>query len=213
MIYYFSLLVSFRLVSGLYFELKEFESIHFIEDIPESTTVVGNYICELKNIKSGDVKISRPGSCMLVQVYDPSENLVLSKTYGDSGKFYFQSNAAGEHFISVSLPLELKYESSVASRIHLNIVTGEESVDYMKIMEREKLNNLEIKYRRLIEQLKDIQKEQNYQRLRESRFRRVSENISYLVLTFAWGQIILLVIITVIQTKHLKHFFLHKKLL
>lgn len=206
------LLFIFPIITGLYFELSDFEKIHFIKDIPESTMVVGDYMCELKIKRTGSVKISSPGACVHVQIYNPNQKLIFSKFYGGKGKFSFQSHLSGEYYIDISLPPGLKYDDNIASRIHLRIRSGEESIDYVYMMKMEKLNALEMTYRQLIEQVKDIRKEQSYQREREVHFREMSEHISTCVFTFAISELCLFIIVSMLQTRHLKSFFKQKKL-
>lgn len=201
-----------KLTYGLYFELEGFEKVQFIKDVPESTIILGHYICELRNLSSNKIKASPPGTCVHIQTFDPNRKLILSKIYGGKGSFSFLAHISGEHFISISLPVELKYESGVIARIHLDVVSGEQSLDFLKIKQQEKLSDLEMKYRQLLEQIRDVQKEQDYQRLRETHFRRTSENTNLCVIAFAILQTCLLIVVRILQTKHLKRFFKQKKL-
>ena len=52
---------------------------------------------------------------------------------------------------------------------------GESAQDYQKIASNEKLTQLQLRVRQLQDQVIQIQKEQNYQRFREERFRATSE--------------------------------------
>lgn len=52
---------------------------------------------------------------------------------------------------------------------------GESTNDYKKIASSEKLTQLQLRVRQLMDQVTQIQKEQNYQRFREERFRSTSE--------------------------------------
>lgn len=54
---------------------------------------------------------------------------------------------------------------------------GESANDYKKIATNEKLTQLQLRVRQLMDQVTQIQKEQNYQRFREERFRSTSEYV------------------------------------
>lgn len=52
-----------------------------------------------------------------------------------------------------------------SQRVHLNIDVGEHANDYKQIQAKEKLSELQLRVRQLIEQVEQITKEQNYQRV------------------------------------------------
>lgn len=214
MIFFICFLLSLDVTYCLYFELADYERLKFIVDVPKSTKVLGNYTCQIKKRSSNVIRISSPGSCFNVQVYDPTRKEIFSKWYGGTGNFVFQSHLSGEHVLVVSPPRELQFEyDDAVARIHLQLVSGEESLGFQKIKKNEHLSSIETALRQLIEQIKDIQKEQDYQRYRETVYRRLSENISISVISFTGAQICLLIIVITLQTKHLKCFFKHEKLI
>lgn len=47
---------------------------------------------------------------------------------------------------------------------------------YAQVAAKDKLNELQLRIRQLLDQVEQITKEQNYQRYREERFRQTSEN-------------------------------------
>lgn len=53
-------------------------------------------------------------------------------------------------------------------RVHLDISIGEHAVDYGQIAAKEKLNQLQLRIRQLLDQIDQITKEQAYQRVRQS---------------------------------------------
>lgn len=50
-------------------------------------------------------------------------------------------------------------------RVHLDIQVGEHANDYAEIAAKDKLSELQLRVRQLVEQVDQIQKEQNYQRV------------------------------------------------
>jgi len=97
-------------------------------------------------------------------------------------------------------------------RVHLGIHVGENANDYREIASKDKLSDLQLRVRQLLDQVEQISKEQNYQRTREERFRETSESTNQRVLWWAIAQTVILVITGLWQMKHLKGFFEAKKL-
>jgi len=50
-------------------------------------------------------------------------------------------------------------------RVHLDIQVGEHAVDYSQIQAKDKLSELQLRIRQLLDQVEQITKEQNYQRV------------------------------------------------
>lgn len=115
-------------------------------------------------------------------------------------------------------------------RVHLDISIGEHAVDYAQIAAKEKLSELQLRIRQLLDQIGQITKEQAYQRVRETlhctnwnlntffvqvreeRFRQVSDSTNARVLWWSLGQSIVLILMGIWQMRHLKSFFEAKKL-
>lgn len=55
---------------------------------------------------------------------------------------------------------------SALQRVHLDIQVGEHTNNYPEIAARDKLTELQLRARQLLDQVEQIQKEQNYQRVR-----------------------------------------------
>lgn len=51
-------------------------------------------------------------------------------------------------------------------RVHLDIQVGEHTNNYPEIAAKDKLTELQLRARQLLDQVEQIQKEQNYQRVR-----------------------------------------------
>ena len=64
------------------------------------------------------------------------------------------------HTLSLSL--------SLLQRVHLDIQIGEQAVNYPEVAAREKLGELQLRIRQLLDQIEQISKEQVYQRVRQS---------------------------------------------
>ncbi|EGT50131.1 hypothetical protein CAEBREN_15765 [Caenorhabditis brenneri] len=196
--------------NSLYFHIAETEKKCFIEEIPDETMVTGNYKVQLfdPNTKGyGDY----PNIGMHVEVKDPEDKVILSKLYTAEGRFTFTSNTPGEHVICI-------YSNSTAwfngaqLRVHLDIQAGEHAQDYAQIAQKDKLNELQLRIRQLLDQVDQITKEQNYQRYREERFRQTSESTNSRVFYWSIAQVVVLAITGAWQMRHLRGFFEAKKL-
>ncbi|KAG8194894.1 hypothetical protein JTE90_029185 [Oedothorax gibbosus] len=197
--------------SALYFHISETERKCFIEEIPDETMVVGNYKCELHDPKTGGFMPSSPGIGMHVEIRDPNEKIILSKVYSSEGKFSFTSSSPGEHVICL-YSNTTKWFSGSQLRVHLDIQVGEHAVDYGHVAQKEKLTELQLRLRQLLDQVEQISKEQNYQRYREERFRQTSESTNQRVLYWSVSQTVILLLMGFWQMRHLKSFFQAKKL-
>jgi hypothetical protein len=49
--------------------------------------------------------------------------------------------------------------------VHLDISVGEHAVDYQQVQAKDKLSELQLRIRQLLDQVEQITKEQNYQRV------------------------------------------------
>ncbi|KAI6189470.1 Transmembrane emp24 domain-containing protein eca [Aphelenchoides bicaudatus] len=190
--------------SSLYFHIAETERKCFIEEIPDETMVIGNYKVQLydPNTKGyGDY----PNIGMHVEVKDPDEKVILSKLYTYEGRFTFTSHTPGEHLICL-------YSNSTAWFSGAQLRLESTLQDYAQVAAKDKLNELQLRIRQLLDQVEQITKEQNYQRYREERFRQTSESTNSRVLWWSVIQTVVLLVAGAWQMRHLKGFFEAKKL-
>ena len=54
--------------------------------------------------------------------------------------------------------------------MHLDIQVGEHAIDYANVAQKEKLSELQLRVRQLLDQVEQITKEQNYQRVSTIKF-------------------------------------------
>ncbi|KAI0211856.1 Transmembrane emp24 domain-containing protein eca [Lamellibrachia satsuma] len=166
----FILLCLCTAVSGLYFHIAETEKKCFIEEIPDDTIVVGHYKVEIFDKAQNQYLPTVAGLGMHVEVKDPDEKVVLSRTYAADGRFTFTSHVSGEHVICLHSNSSAWFGGGQL-RVHLDIQVGEHAVDYQQVAAKDKLTELQLRIRQLLDQVEMITKEQNYQR-------RVHLNIS-----------------------------------
>jgi len=201
----------FEFGHALYFHIGETERKCFIEEIPDETNVIVNYKVELYDPRSGGYMPSSPGIGMHVEVRDPDDKMLLSRVYSSEGKISFTSHTPGEHVICMYSNSSAWFSGSQL-RVHLDIQVGEHAVNYGEVVQKEKLSELQLRIRQLLDQVEQITKEQNYQRYREERFRQTSESTNSRVLWWSVTQTAVLLAMGAWQMKHLKGFFEAKKL-
>lgn len=199
--------------SSLYFHMGETEKKCFIEEIPDETMITGKYRTQLYDDSLNDFMPASPGIGMHVEVTDPDNKIVLSKFYASEGRFTFTSHTPGEHHICLhSNSTKWSLFAGGKLRIHLELLVGEHANDYAQIAAKDKLTELQLRMRQLLDQVDQITKEQAYQRYREERFRQTSESTNQRVLWWALLQTLVLLATGFWQMRHLKGFFEAKKL-
>uniref|UniRef100_A0A672G1E8 GOLD domain-containing protein n=1 Tax=Salarias fasciatus TaxID=181472 RepID=A0A672G1E8_SALFA len=150
-----ALLVSvyLSLASCLQFFLEEGKQKCFIHDVAEDIELVGE--CEVVNNAAGAAGF-----------------LDVPLRFLSDRRFRFRSKKDGEHQLCLRSGSRL-----VSGKLDLTVATGEKTVNYTAVAEQERLTELQLRVWQLAEQLLQIQKEQNYQRVREEkRFRQISHN-------------------------------------
>ncbi|XP_065827665.1 transmembrane emp24 domain-containing protein 4-like [Oscarella lobularis] len=208
---FLTLLILLTPSGGLYFHIPETAKKCFIEEVPDETMVVGKYKIQAYDDRIGDYLPSSPGIGMHVEVKDPADKIVLSKFYAAEGRFAFTSHSPGEHTICLHSN-STRWFGGQKLRIHFDIQVGEHANDYPQIRAKDRLTELQLRVRQLLDQVEQITKEQSYQRYREERFRLTSDSTNSRVLYWALIQLVVLVAIGLWQMRHLKKFFEAKKL-
>lgn len=107
---------------------------------------------------------SSPGIGMHVEVRDPDDRIILSRIYSSDGKISFTSHSPGEHIICMYSNSTAWFSGSQL-RVHLEILAGDHAIDYAHVAQKEKMSELQLRIRQLLDQVEQITKEQNYQRV------------------------------------------------
>ncbi|NXR84393.1 TMD11 protein, partial [Pycnonotus jocosus] len=199
------------------FHIGEREEKCIIEDIPSDTLVVGNYKVQRWDIHKHEFLESAPGLGMFVTVTSPSDisklQVLLSKLYGPQGTFSFTSYLSGEHIICFqSNSTRFAVTAGSKLRMHLDIRVGEHFLDESAIRAKDKVDEVSVRLEHLIEQIYHVTREQDYEREREEKFRKTSEETNSNILWWAIVQTLILISIGIWQIKSLRDFFISKKL-
>lgn len=205
----FALLLLTRATSALYFYLEPDVPKCFLEELPNDTVVVGHYMTE-----EWDTSLQRfvvkDDMGIHISVREVKDDHVVTSSRGPpEGKFAFTSHEAGDHRICMLAKFDSR--QAVQVRMHLDIVIGDAKPDNSH-KDKSHVNDLAQRVRDLNAKLRDIRKEQQYQREREAQFRDLSELTNSRAMWWSSLQLVTLVGACVWQLRHLRGFFEDKKL-
>lgn len=110
------------------------------------------------------VRISYNLTLLYILICTPFKQLIEIISFIHSGRISFTSHTPGEHVICMYSNSTAWFSGSQL-RVHLDIQVGEHAVDYANIAQKEKLTELQLRIRQLLDQVSAITKEQNYQRV------------------------------------------------
>lgn len=198
------------LAAAMYFDLGEQEERCIIEEIPIDTLVTGYFL--LEPWEQTKPKNS-PHLGVTVTVRDPNHEVQMTKRYGKYSKFTFTAHESGQHYFCFQTNSS-RFSVFVREKLklHLDIQMGEHIINHHTKKTKDSMQNLEETLYHLIDQAILITRHQEYQREKEERFRRVSEDTYSKVLWWALVQTTLLLSVGFWQIKRLKDFFISKKL-
>ncbi|XP_041127785.1 transmembrane emp24 domain-containing protein 11 [Polyodon spathula] len=201
------------LSSAMFFHMGEKEEKCIIEDIPSDIIVTGYFKMELWDVSSQGFQNSAPNLGMTVTVRHPDSEILMTKKYDLEGKFTFKSESSGQHFICLeSNSPRLAVFAGDKLRVHLDIQVGEHRLDETASQAQDTVKDVKYTMIQLIEQVKYISSQQNYQREREENFRQTSQDTNSSVFWWALVQTIMLITVGIWQMKQMKDFLIEKKL-
>ncbi|XP_042593681.1 transmembrane emp24 domain-containing protein 11 [Cyprinus carpio] len=204
------LLASCVIAPAMYFDLGEQEEKCIIEEIPEDTLVSGVFLLEYWDENK---KANIPHLGLTVTVRDPNHAVVLLKRFGRYGKFTFKSDASGQHFLCMqSNSTRFSVFAGDRLKVHLDVQMGEHTIDPNAAKAKDTMKTMEYSLQHLIDQMRYISRQQNFQREREEKFRQMSEKTNGNVLWWAIIQTSILLSVGIWQIKNLKNFLIEKKL-
>ncbi|XP_073676076.1 transmembrane emp24 domain-containing protein 11 [Garra rufa] len=205
------LLASFVILApAMYFDLGEQEEKCIIEEIPEDTLVSGIFLLEhWDENKKGNIRHLG----LTVTVRDPNHAVILLKRFGKHGKFTFTSHASGQHFVCMqSNSTRFSVFAGDRLKVHLDVQMGKHTIDPNADKTKDTMKAMENNLQHLIDQMRYISRQQNFQREREEKFRQMSEETNGNVLWWAIIQTSILLSVGIWQMKNLKNFLIEKKL-
>eukprot|EP00343_Euplotes_focardii_P010313 CAMPEP_0205827260 /NCGR_PEP_ID=MMETSP0206-20130828/31408_1 /ASSEMBLY_ACC=CAM_ASM_000279 /TAXON_ID=36767 /ORGANISM="Euplotes focardii, Strain TN1" /LENGTH=224 /DNA_ID=CAMNT_0053128001 /DNA_START=93 /DNA_END=767 /DNA_ORIENTATION=+ len=202
---------------GLFFYLKEGQSKCFIEDLPASTLVVGEFAgSDIEATPTGEHQPRKDAAAqplaLSVVVKEPDGGILVDNIYPASGRVAFTSRIAGEHVVCFKTS-STRWFGAGSVKLELDLQTGADAMnDYDDIKQMEQLTELEVAVRRLNDRVVELRRGQSFFRNREELLRNSSELANTNVMWFSFLQTLILVVSGVWQIQHLKGFFKAKKM-
>ncbi|KAH8294833.1 hypothetical protein KR018_003506 [Drosophila ironensis] len=185
-------------VHGLYFYMAPKGYRCFFQGIPDDTSVMVKFKTEKSELSANNFIRPRTGYRIYVEVRDSDDKMLVTRDCGNEGEIRFTALHQGEHEICFHT------NSNSTLRLHLDIRVGAKAIDYKEILQKNRMDEMGLRVRQLLDQADQIQKQQNYQRYREQNFRQTNYEIYYHIMFWTWIQISLLVFIWTIQSTQLR---------
>ncbi|XP_043653534.1 transmembrane emp24 domain-containing protein eca-like [Drosophila teissieri] len=183
---------------GLYFTMRETVQKCFIQTTPDETDVLVHYAFEVEDSSSGGFMPAPPGLGMHVEVRDSMDKVVLSRVYKSEALLKFTTHWPGDHRICLQSNSSAWFEGALL-RVHLDIETGERTVNYEHVRRLYNLDYMQLRILQLMNQAKDISRNQNYQRFEEQRYRTTCDSIYFNIVCFSVAQVVILLLLWAIQ--------------
>merc|ERR1719333_1048845 len=175
----------FHGAAAFYFVFQEGHRKCFIEDMPESTLMVGHYQ-SLDFDSLGTRKVT-------VSVLNPQGRQIAYQTLEKEGRIAFTSEKEGNHRICIVVGKVSNRGTGAEFRLELGFDTGEYGQDWDRFARQEHLSSIEIEINRLVDRVYSIRIAQAYMKKREEEWRGMSEATNTRVTWWSLAQLILLI--------------------
>mmetsp|Transcript_510 Transcript_510/g.1085 ORF Transcript_510/g.1085 Transcript_510/m.1085 type:complete len:224 (+) Transcript_510:38-709(+) len=195
--------------SAMFFKLKQGQQRCFIEVFRKHEVVVVHYRSPDQNdLPREPEKIPYHVGPKLV-VKESTGKAIFDGRTESSGRFAFTARQDIEHSLCWSLE---GHSLGQEFRVHLEIQQGIEAENVNDIAKVEHLGAMELKVRKLGDDIKRIKKEQNYMRQREIRFKATVDSTNFRSQWCSVVQILAMFLVTALHLCYLAHFFVKKKI-
>ncbi|KKA29539.1 hypothetical protein TD95_005201 [Thielaviopsis punctulata] len=212
------LLALSSVAQALYFYIDGTGPRCFIEELPKDTLVVGHYTAEEYDDNTRKWN-SHNGISVYISVDETFDNdhRVVSQRGANKGKFTFTAADAGDHKLCFT-PSSTSGRSGWINaadpnggiRLHLDVTSGETSE--LESKDKGKFDDIASRVRDLNNRLREVRREQVFQREREAEFRDQSETTNSRVIRWILIQLVILGVTCTWQLSHLRSFFIKQKL-
>lgn len=169
-----TLLLLAQSVSPLYFYFEAGQSKCFMEELPVDTIVVGHYLAEEWSDKLGHYDIPTDLNIGIVVKHVETNHILVSSQGPPEGKFAFSSHDHGDHEICIMTEYHGERRHNPEVRMHLDVIIGDSHRSNAEA-DRQHTFDLLSRTQELNAKVRDLRKEQQYQREREAEFRKLSD--------------------------------------
>ncbi|KAL1916040.1 uncharacterized protein VTP21DRAFT_6044 [Calcarisporiella thermophila] len=205
-------LVVFALgANGLYFYLEEGEEKCFMEDLPKDTLVVGVYKAEVwSQTQQKFIEDASLGIDIKIEEQDDDHHLSFIKG-AHAGRFTFTTTDSVEHYVCLSTNTS-SWWNTERVRLHLDLTLADPIHKDDQDSHNDNLGALYEALQELNARVLEAHREQSYLRVRETHFRDMSERANNRVVWWSLSQIGVLIMTMTWQLRHLRSFFIKRKL-
>ncbi|ORZ37136.1 emp24/gp25L/p24 family/GOLD-domain-containing protein [Catenaria anguillulae PL171] len=194
---------------ALHFYLEDNKEKCFMEVLPQDTAVMGVYRAEEWSAPTQQYIENLSLGIQINVEHVETQSVTVSKKGPSFGKFLFTAAHSGDHKICLSTNTSGWFNTSKV-RLHLDIIIGDAAGTEVDPSER--ISDIQFRIRDLIHRAVDIRREQQYQREQEREFREFTDLVNRRVVLWSIVQMIVLGLACAWQLRHLRSFFMAKKL-
>ncbi|BFZ53441.1 emp24p/erv25p-related protein [Savitreella phatthalungensis] len=197
--------------SALYFYLEGGSRQCVMEDLSKDVMLVVKYKVEEFQPQHNSYVVNHDMgvTATIDEVFDNYHRVVNSRGKAE-GKFTYTTQDTGLHELCFQAAASNGWFTSSRIRLHLDIVSG--FSEEFKGKGDEKVHDLGRQVEELNHRLKDVLREQSYQRTREMEFRDQSERTNAKVAWWTLVQLFVILAMCAWQLTHLRGFFTKQKL-
>ena len=178
------------------------------KDIGHETLVVGHYRTEEYNT---NINAWSPNNDITVKItVDDDTHRIVNRQGKAMGDFTFTSTSSGRHTICYTASFNEWYGYH-RIRLSMDLLVGHQGVSPVENKDY-KLHDMSWQLQELKGRVEDVKREQGYQFEREVRFRNLSERANERVVWWSLLQVVVLATTVWWQLRHLRGFFVAKKL-
>mmetsp|Transcript_72559 Transcript_72559/g.84286 ORF Transcript_72559/g.84286 Transcript_72559/m.84286 type:complete len:215 (+) Transcript_72559:22-666(+) len=191
-------------VNAFAFDLQVKKSRCFTEEIPTGVEVKIQFAALPGYAQYVDVKLT-----------DPHNKIIWEESGVDKSAFSDTVQVGGDYalcFYSRVVPGAKVTEGSKRT-INLEFLLGTETHDYRSLATREHLKPLELNLRVMEDTVRSLHSEYTYYKEREEEMRNTNEHMNAKVMWMTVGVMVLIVIFSLWQIRHLKHYFRKKRMI
>ncbi|KAI8925675.1 emp24/gp25L/p24 family/GOLD-domain-containing protein [Entophlyctis helioformis] len=196
--------------NALHFYTDAGEKRCFSEDLPSGTRLSGAFKAELWNAQTNSYVENAQANVHLTVNLASSPANIVSQMGSHKGKFSFTAADPGDHHICLSVTSPGWFGSR--AKVYLDIQFAETEEPEADEHKKTAYSDLTSRIRDLSNRVQQIRGELRNQRDREAEFRDSSEVLNTSALRWTIVQMIVLGITCIWQLRHLRQFFLTKKL-
>jgi hypothetical protein len=207
-ILYFALLVVvLGRADALFTKVKQNHPKCFIEELHQDEIVVVHYKSPDQSPLPHEAEQQKYHVGVKLEVTQGANKVFEGRTDVE-GRFAFTA-LQGEHHLCFSVEGQSLGQDF---RIYLEVKVGLNDVDYESVAKKEHLSSLELKVRKIRDDVRRVTQEQSYFRNREERSKRTADSTYFRAMWFSLVQILAMLGVTGVYLLYLRNYFISKKL-